>query len=170
MNIKTANNQAHYGNSIGFVLSLTHVYISEYIKSHQNWFQQQYRSTGWICPIPSRFVHTVPVPVDTIGRAIGPTLHFLLCGTENDRVNFHICVKPIVLFIQITKNIDTSITSQMSKKLPSTVAVPGGGGAACPHTAQKCSRFHAVFRKIWKVHMLVPPPTGNSGSAPEVLQ
>ena len=70
----------------------------------------------------------------------------------------------------------------MSKKLPSTVAVPGGwggGGDGAPGVSPhgpKCSQFHAVFRKIWKNHMLgrpgglAPHPAWNPGSAPEVLQ
>ena len=40
-----------------------------------------------------------------------------------------------------------------------------GAPGAPPPNNPKFSQFHAVFRKIWQNHMLVPPPTGNPGSA-----
>ena len=53
------------------------------------------------------------------------------------------------------------------------VADLGGAPSGTPPAhGPKFSQFHAVFRKIWQNHMLVPPwrvgapPTGNPGSAP----
>ena len=60
---------------------------------------------------------------------------------------------------------------------PRILVVDLGGAPGAPPYGPKCSKFHAVFRKIWQNHMLAPPsppprglappPMGNPGSAPE---
>ena len=63
-----------------------------------------------------------------------------------------------------------------SRRLGAVADLGGARPARAPPYGSKFSQFHAVFREIWQNHMLAPPPgglapppTGNPGSAPEVV-
>ena len=66
------------------------------------------------------------------------------------------------------------VNFSMKQVLPVSLADLGGGVRdARPPWASKFFRFHAVFRKIWRVHAppggFTPPPRENPGSATEFV-